>query len=32
MDWKSLPKWKKALICIFAAIMPVIGSIEHINF
>lgn len=32
MEWNELPKRKRALYLAIAAILPIIGSIEHIAF
>lgn len=31
-EWKYMPKWKKALYYLFAMILPVVGSIDSIQF
>lgn len=31
-EWQAMPKWKRALACVFAAILPFIVSIDSINF
>lgn len=31
-EWQAMPKWKRALACVFAAILPFIASIDSINF
>lgn len=31
-EWLYMPKWKKALCYLAACLVPIIGSIEAINF
>lgn len=31
-EWLYMPKWKKVVYYIVACLIPVIGSIESINF
>lgn len=31
-QWLYMPKWRKILIGIFIALLPLIGSVQSINF
>ena len=31
-EWNAMPRWKRVLACVFAAILPFVASIDSINF
>lgn len=31
-EWDDLPRYKKVLLTIFVCLLPIIGSIDRINF